>query len=208
MVIEKKETIFSMSRKKPTNLKQKLLQAAEKRIQEGGTESLSLRKLAVDVGVTTMATYHHFANKKALLIQISINGFNALYDELTKNLKLSDSSEQAINKIMKGYFKFAKERPDLYHLMFSFEMSRPRHTIPELIQAAQRGFFVLADAVKGNMEANGHIIGREAAGECFWAILHGRVCMVQAGSVIEDMRKDTSMKALIDAGIKNIFHIQ
>ena len=197
-----------MSRKKRTNLKQELLQAAEKRIEEGGVESLSLRKLADDVGVTTMATYHHFANKKALLTQISVNGFNALYDELTSNLELSDSTEEAINKIMKGYFKFAKEHADLYHLMFSYEMSGPRHNVPELTQAAKRGFFVIADAVKGNMEANGHTIGREAAGECFWAILHGRVCMAHDGSVIEDTRNDTSMKTLIDAGIKNIFHIQ
>ena len=58
-----------MNRKKRSNLKQDLLEAAEKRIHEGGLEALSLRKLASDVGVTTMATYHHFANKKALLVQ-------------------------------------------------------------------------------------------------------------------------------------------
>ena len=91
-----------MNGKRRSNLKQDLLAAAEKRIHEGGLEALSLRKLASDVGVTTMATYHHFANKKALLVQIAINGFNDLERRVSAAVAKADSPADAVDRIMQG----------------------------------------------------------------------------------------------------------
>ena len=196
-----------MNRKKRRNLKQDLLEAAEKRIHEGGLEALSLRKLASDVGVTTMATYHHCANKKALLVQIAINGFNDLERRVSAAVAKADSPADAVDRIMQGYYAFARERPHVYHLMFGQEINREKQTIPEFKQAAQQGFHVLASAVKTHMDQRGHEADPDAIGLCLWAILHGRICLAAEGSVLDETRPELEIKNLFDEAIKDLFHI-
>jgi AcrR family transcriptional regulator len=196
-----------MNRKKRRNLKQDLLKAAEKRIHEGGLEALSLRKLASDVGVTTMATYHHFANKKALLVQVAINGFNDLEQRVSTAVAKAKSPADAVDRIMQGYYAFARERPHVYHLMFGQEMNKEKQTIPEFKQAAQRGLRVVAHAAKTHMDQSGHETDLDAIGLCFWAILHGRICLATEGSVLDNTRPEVQVKNLFDEAIKDLFHI-
>lgn len=196
-----------MSRKRRANLKQDLLKAAERCIDEGGPGALSLRKLAKDVGVTTMATYHHFANKKDLLVQVAINGFNDLEQRIAKASENGETSAEVVEKVMQAYYKFARERRHAYHLMFGQEMAEARHSIPELKQAAQQGFYVFARIVKSHMDKNGHELNLEAGGMCFWAILHGRVSLAEEGTILDEAKTDGKVKNLIDDAIKNVFHI-
>jgi AcrR family transcriptional regulator len=196
-----------MNRKRRSNLKQDLLEAAEKRIHEGGLEALSLRKLASDVDVTTMATYHHFANKKALLVQVAINGFNDLEQRISTAVAEAESPAGAIDGIMQGYYAFARERPHVYHLMFGQELNREKQTIPEFKQAAQQGLYALSRALKTHMDNSGHETDPDAIGLCLWAVLHGRICLAAEGSVLDDTRPDVEIKNLLDDAIKDIFHI-
>jgi AcrR family transcriptional regulator len=47
--------------------RERVLQSAVRRADEGGIESLSMRKLGQELGVEAMALYHHFANKDDLV---------------------------------------------------------------------------------------------------------------------------------------------
>ena len=47
--------------------RERVLQTAVRRADEGGIESLSMRKLGQELGVEAMALYHHFANKDDLV---------------------------------------------------------------------------------------------------------------------------------------------
>ena len=47
--------------------KERVLRAAIKVADEGGIESLTMRKLAKELGVEAMSLYHHVANKEAVL---------------------------------------------------------------------------------------------------------------------------------------------
>jgi len=196
-----------MSNKRRANLKQDLLDAAEKRIDEGGLEALSLRKLASDVGVTTMATYHHFANKKALLVQIAINGFNDLEQRVSEAAEEGASPAEAVGNTMQAYYAFARERPHVYHLMFGLEINEEKMTVPEFKQAAQRGFYAFSHTVKAHMNNCGHVLDEDAVGLSLWAILHGRICLASAGSVLDETRPDAKVKSLLDDAIKDIFHL-
>ena len=53
------------------NLKEALLQAARARLAETAEADLSLRDLAARVGVSVNATYRHFANKDAMLMELA-----------------------------------------------------------------------------------------------------------------------------------------
>ena len=58
------------------DLRTALLHAAAKRLADYGVDSLSLRKLAEDAGVSRTAPYHHFKDKSALLSAIAAKGFS------------------------------------------------------------------------------------------------------------------------------------
>jgi AcrR family transcriptional regulator len=55
------------SRRRIPLTRERVLQAAIRRADEGGIESLSMRKLGQELGVEAMALYHHFANKEDLI---------------------------------------------------------------------------------------------------------------------------------------------
>jgi len=55
------------ARRRTPLTRERVLQAALRRADEGGIESLSMRKLGQGLGVEAMALYHHFANKDDLV---------------------------------------------------------------------------------------------------------------------------------------------
>ena len=55
------------ARRRTPLTRERVLQAALRRADEGGIESLSMRKLGQELGVEAMALYHHFANKDDLV---------------------------------------------------------------------------------------------------------------------------------------------
>jgi AcrR family transcriptional regulator len=107
-----------MNRKRRSNLKQDLLEAAEKRIHEGGLEALSLRKLASDVGVTTMATYHHFANKEELYISAVKFLYGDNRDMLVEQAGLEGSAESRLAHLVSNLLEFFDQQADLRHIYF------------------------------------------------------------------------------------------
>ena len=59
-------TAGKRQRRIPLN-RERVLQTAIKLADQGGLESLSMRKLGQELGVEAMALYHHFANKEDLV---------------------------------------------------------------------------------------------------------------------------------------------
>jgi AcrR family transcriptional regulator len=55
------------SRRRTPLTRERVLRTAVRRADEGGIESLSMRKLGQELGVEAMALYHHFANKEDLV---------------------------------------------------------------------------------------------------------------------------------------------
>jgi AcrR family transcriptional regulator len=192
-------------RKRRRNLKNDLLKAAEKRINEGGIGALSLRKLAKDTGVTTMATYHHFANKEALLVQIAISGFARLSEMMMKDCSADAGLDQNVKAIMRGYFKFALQNPYVYHLMFGQEI-QAKPTIPEFKEASSKSFYLMANSIRKYLEDSGHEVDVDAVGMSFWGTLHGLVCLVTDGTILYKSRTDEKLELLIDQATKGLFY--
>src|ERR687894_2671163 len=60
------------------SLRPALLAAAEKALDRGGVQALSLRELAREIGVSHAAPRRHFADKQALLDALAQEGFARL----------------------------------------------------------------------------------------------------------------------------------
>ena len=61
------------------NLRQELMELAEKHLVEGGVRDLSLRALAREIGVSQTAPYRHFRDKNALLAALATEGFKRFF---------------------------------------------------------------------------------------------------------------------------------
>jgi len=192
--------------RKKRDLRTDLLLAAKSRIHDGGIGALSLRKLAQDTGVTTMATYHHFKNKEALLVQIAVDGYGDLAQAMQSASDAAASPQEAIKGIMRAYFHFALENPEIYHLMFGREI-QGKPMIPDFKDAASRSFYIMADAIKLHLDASGHEVDADSVGLSFWATLHGLVCLVTDGTILYKSRSDEKLERLIERAVGGLFYI-
>ena len=104
------------------DLKVSLISAANIILQRDGADALSLRAIAAEVGVSHMAPYAHFKNKKELVQSIAEDGFvqmavamEAVAASLTS--KKSISPGELVLAYGACYLEFATTNPQLYRLM-------------------------------------------------------------------------------------------
>src|SRR5271167_2106066 len=69
------------------NLREALLKAAEKALEGGGVQSISLRELSRELGVSHTSPRRHFADKQALLDALALRGFERFDEVLGRAIK-------------------------------------------------------------------------------------------------------------------------
>jgi AcrR family transcriptional regulator len=152
------------------DLKRALLEAALGAIESNGVDSLSLRRISEQVGVTPNAVYRHFNSKEALLVAMSDYGFEQLATAF------ESTKDQDLNSIGQAYIEFGVGNPWLYRLMFSGRrISTPRHE--------DRSFSILQSSIRNQMGADA--TEEEVLQESInaWAYVHGMVMLVLDGIV-------------------------
>lgn len=101
------------------DLRSALLSAATKRLAAHGVDSLSLRKLAEDAGVSRTAPYHHFKDKSALLSAIAAKGFSDWHSAARRIFDQEQKTAQArFREFVHEYVGYAADNPEMYELMF------------------------------------------------------------------------------------------
>lgn len=121
------------------NLRAELLHAAEKALEAGGSQSISLRELARELGVSHTSPKRHFADKQALLDALALSGFERFEATLggaTKNR--AHSFKTRLTRLAQAYVAFALKHPALFALMF--EAKHRPHAPGDLLQAVDRAF--------------------------------------------------------------------
>ena len=117
------------------DLRRDLLAAARVLIEEKGYRDLSLRALAQQVGVSTAAPYHHFKDRRALLLAIAVDGFR---DMMGRAENLSVAVHEPDEKLISfgiSFVEFARLEPHLLTLMYESELTSP--TLDSALQEYQ-----------------------------------------------------------------------
>lgn len=160
------------------SLESAVIETARAHIEARGVESLSLREIAREVGVSANAPYRHFPSKEALLVAILRHGMNELYDRL-----LVARGRGGLDEIGEEYVRFALDHPGVFRLMFSGRYGVESATNEVCMQPGDP-FLVLMDAVA---ERSGIELTEENLlhhpdlidmGVACWALVHG-VAMLQ-----------------------------
>lgn len=145
------------------NLREALLDAAERLLPASGPERLSLREVAREAGVSHGAPYHHFESREALLAAVAERGFEGLAAAMSA-VRGKKPFDRLVG-ICEAYVDFAAQHPTRFHLMFGPVLAS---RAAGLEQAGHRAFFVLVEAAQAFDPE--HAMPLALAG---WSLAHG-----------------------------------
>jgi AcrR family transcriptional regulator len=156
------------------NLPEALVEAALRRLEAEGVESISLRDLARDAGVNHRAVYRHFPDKLSLLAAVAQTGWQRLGQRLRKSTAGKAPGEPALIAGGVGFFLFARDCPNLFHLMAGARINTEGR-FPNLEAAVSDALQVFAVGFAGTGMAPGVVIARTAV---FVAALQGVITQI------------------------------
>ena len=116
------------------NLKQELILCACKLCEENGYETLSMRSIAKESGVSQTAPYRHFETKESLYASVAMEGFK----KLSKVTSIDTSQKVTKKKLIEtsvNYINFGLENANTYDLMFGTAVG-DFSNYPELLDCA------------------------------------------------------------------------
>ncbi|WP_076539537.1 TetR/AcrR family transcriptional regulator [Shewanella sp. UCD-KL21] len=177
------------------DLKASLITAANTILQRDGTNALSLRAIAAEVGVSHMAPYAHFKNKNQLLSSVIESGFVLMADAMetcTAHLDKNDAAVAGELVLAYGvsYLEFAMANPQLYRLMLGqvdtsgvkAPASQPSSpTDPRSENAQLRRPFNLLRSAFALQSEDSSKVKAQAIGA--WAMVHGMAALMTEGHI-------------------------
>jgi AcrR family transcriptional regulator len=156
------------------NLPEALVDAALLRLEAEGVESISLRDLARDAGVNHRAVYRHFPDKLSLLAVVAATGWQRLGQRLQKSTAGKAPGESALIAGGVGFFLFARDFPNLFHLMAGARINTEGR-FPDLEAAIVDALQIFAVGFAGTGMAPNIVVHRTAV---FVAALQGVVTQI------------------------------
>ena len=159
------------------DLRNALLDAARKILEEESLADLSLRAVARRAGVSHAAPYRHFPNHEALLVELAREGFVELRGEIAAAAMPTGAESDRIAKIGAAYMRFVARRPEVASLMFGAQLPN-RDAFPDLGDAA--------DAIGNEI---GIALHDSALGLAVWAAVHGLAMLILRNVVDLGQRK-------------------
>ncbi|OIN57681.1 TetR/AcrR family transcriptional regulator [Arsenicibacter rosenii] len=153
-------------------MRQRILDAAQKLFLENGYEKVSIRNIADAIEYSPATIYLYFKDKNELLYAVHQKGFGLMLQEFAPVSAISDPFEQLV-EMGRRYIRFAVDNPELFDLMFIMaapmeacrddEWDEGKNAFQALVQVVQHcidtGVFKHQDA--------------EVASMMIWSAIHG-----------------------------------
>jgi AcrR family transcriptional regulator len=97
---------------------ERIASAALTILLEEGVDAVTMRRVAAAAGITTMATYRHFANRETLLRTVADTAFAELGGQWGKR-GMGEGFARRIEGLLDDFLDFALGRPNLYHFLIT-----------------------------------------------------------------------------------------
>ena len=185
-----------------TDTKAKIITCALTLYLKGGLDAVSMRKVANDAGLSTMAAYRHFKNKDDLLNHVVMEGFRR-FQEYFSRAKAVPDPIASLKLCMTLYADFAVDQPEFYEMMF---MAKLRSNDPELERRSQQqiqmALVFLSERVK-KCSQTGLIreVEPRACALRLWSLCHGMVSL----QVLGELHKPEGFQDFYQQSIEQFF---
>jgi AcrR family transcriptional regulator len=159
-----------------------LIEASIALAREGGPDRVILREAARAAGVSHSAAYRHFADREALLAEVSSYARSELAAQMRRRVNRTNDPRKRLRAVGTAYIDFAIAEPGLFRTAFT---SHPA-TSPDAEQGqATTGpdpFGVLGQ-VLDEAQAAGLLDARRRPGAevAAWSAVHGLACLLLDG---------------------------
>lgn len=196
------------------DLRQALLDYAMEEAIAGDIETMSLRKAARDLGVSSGAVYRHFADKDSLLAEIVVMGFFEMRDKYCA-IRPADSPAQSPKQVVDRardlvsyYIRFAIKKPAQWRMMFGRVGVCCREKM--MAERPEELAYSSLDVVKENLTDLYRLgaIDHEPSMEdvrYIWSAVHGAADLAQSGirfdhEHIDQIVEDTVKRNFLSVG--------
>ena len=167
--------------RKPTDLRQDVLQASLALIEEGGLDRLSMREVARKAGVSHQAPYHYFGDREAILAALAGEGFSRLGQSLARAAVDAGEPGDAVVAMGKAYVDFAIRHPPYFQVMFRAD-AVPLDRYPEARKQENEAFGKLVEEIDKAFTSQAPEERRRIA-VAVWAMVHGLATLILEGSL-------------------------
>ncbi|HZQ00428.1 MAG TPA: TetR/AcrR family transcriptional regulator [Reyranella sp.] len=165
-------------------LREALVSAGRKLLEEKGLRGFTLRECARRAEVSHAAPAHHFDSINDLLAEIATRGFGELSAMMATESKRAgnDATRRLVGQGV-GYMAFAAAHPMLFRLMFNRETDA--FETPALKQAAKAMREQHFAAIEAALPRAPDEV-KQRMSDFAWATVHGFITLVLEGQVGED----------------------
>ncbi|MDT3403393.1 TetR/AcrR family transcriptional regulator [Mucilaginibacter terrae] len=176
-----------------------ILDAALQIGKQEGWQALSMRKIADIIEYTAPIIYEYFANKEAIMMELTKKGYCILAKAMKAAKDAQDTPAKQLEALWITYWNFAFAEKELYQLMFGIEVNCCvfEKSIPEIEGPAN----MLTASIK-------EVMGSKNPTEdevckwyyTFWSIVHGLISINHVRQSVPDGINEQVLKDAI-AGI-------
>lgn len=180
------------------DLKHSLIEKGLEIISQDGEDNLSLRKVAMECGVSNAAPYAHFKNKDEFIAAIQQHIMDLFTESLEKAVEQYKNSDAVLPMLGKAYVMFFYQNP----LYFDFLFSRKNIRIQLSLGASDESENPPLDILKKTAM---NIFSRENIPQqtmqdkiiAMWALVHGLSAIVTMPNVEFDDNWEYRIESII-----------
>jgi len=126
---------------------ERILDAAEKIYRTEGADTLSMRRMAEELGISATALYRHYAGKDELLDAVADRGFEKLAADFREAAKKRTPRARLL-AVFESFRAFALKRPALFDLMFFSQRPGARRFPGDIASGASPTANVVVELLK------------------------------------------------------------
>ena len=151
-----------------------ILDAALKIARQEGWQALSMRKIADAIEYTAPIIYEYFANKEAILLELTKKGFSILTEQIKQAKEKHRLPAKQLEAMWFAYWGFAFAEKELYQVMFGIEVNccELARVLPESEAPADMICDVIVALMAPNIPTEEDLCTKYYT---FWSVIHGLI---------------------------------
>jgi AcrR family transcriptional regulator len=151
-----------------------ILDASLDIVKEEGWQALSMRKIADKIEYTAPIIYEYFANKEAILMELTRRGFILLAKDMQAAKEKHRIPAKQIEAMWLAYWNFAFTQKEFYQLMFGVDVNCCE--LAAMMPEAEVPFTLVTDVIQ-------EVMASQKPSEddicvkyyTYWSVIHGLI---------------------------------
>ncbi len=151
-----------------------ILEASLTIVKEEGWQALSMRKIAEKIEYTAPIIYEYFANKDAILNELTRLGFVKLSKQMKEASSVFTNPAEQLEAMWLAYWNFAFEEKELYQVMYGVEVNCCvlENSCPDIQGPSNMLWDKIEEMIPPEKRTEDYVCTKYYT---FWSVVHGLI---------------------------------